>query len=146
LHSTNSLSFNGLATILEQALDQAAGSLAQKMAEERVAEADVDAIEIRKLRMGDGETENGTMREEEGNMSSANDEKPAGAQEIEEEEEKKPSKLKEIWGKIGLDVGTVMMMFKGSVAPFVAIAFYQSDSVSLPENGLVLIVQFSDRV
>lgn len=45
--------------------------------------------------------------------------------------EKKPSMVKKIWGKIGLDIGTVMMMFKGSVAPIIAVAFYQADSVSL---------------
>lgn len=28
------------------------------------------------------------------------------------EEKKKPSKVKEMWGKLGLDVGTLMMMFK----------------------------------
>lgn len=32
--------------------------------------------------------------------------------EADEEKPKKPSKLKEIWSKIGLDIGTVMMMFK----------------------------------
>jgi hypothetical protein len=47
-----------------------------------------------------------------------------------EEKVKKPSKAKQIWGKIGLDIGTVMMMFKGSVAPVIAVAFYQADSVS----------------
>ena len=29
-----------------------------------------------------------------------------------EEEQPKPSKFKELWGKLGLDIGTVMMMFK----------------------------------
>jgi hypothetical protein len=29
-----------------------------------------------------------------------------------EEEKPKPSKLKELWGKIGLDTGTLLMMFK----------------------------------
>ena len=29
-----------------------------------------------------------------------------------EEEKPKPSKLKELWGNIGLDTGTVLMMFK----------------------------------
>lgn len=29
-----------------------------------------------------------------------------------EEEKPNPSKVKELWGKLGLDVGTVMMMFK----------------------------------
>ncbi len=29
-----------------------------------------------------------------------------------EEEKPKPSKIKELWGKLGLDIGTVLMMFK----------------------------------
>lgn len=28
------------------------------------------------------------------------------------EEKRRPSKVKELWGKLGLDMGTVMMMFK----------------------------------
>lgn len=56
------------------------------------------------------------------------EEKTTNGQNAEEKNEK-PSKFKEIWGKLGLDIGTVMMMFKGSVSPFIAIAFYQSDSV-----------------
>lgn len=28
------------------------------------------------------------------------------------DEKKKPSKLKELWGNLGLDLGTVLMMFK----------------------------------
>jgi len=46
-----------------------------------------------------------------------------------EKMEHKPSKLQEMWEKVGLDIGTLMMMFKGSVAPTIAIAFYQADSV-----------------
>lgn len=37
--------------------------------------------------------------------------KGTGQTEIKNEEQK-PSKLKEIWGKLGLDVPTLMMMFK----------------------------------
>jgi hypothetical protein len=37
---------------------------------------------------------------------------PGGDSEKQKEEEKKPSKLKEMWGKLGLDMGTAMMMFK----------------------------------
>lgn len=44
--------------------------------------------------------------------------------------EKQPSKLKQLWAKIGLDVPTCMMMFKGSVAPIVALAMYQSPKVA----------------
>ncbi|OBT57952.1 hypothetical protein VE04_03041 [Pseudogymnoascus sp. 24MN13] len=43
-----------------------------------------------------------------------------------DEEEPKPSKLKRIWAKIDLDIGTLMMMFKGSLAPIVAVAWYES--------------------
>jgi hypothetical protein len=48
----------------------------------------------------------------------------------EEAKQKRPSKAKEIWGKIGLDKVTVLMMLKGSIAPTIAVAFYQADSVS----------------
>ena len=41
-----------------------------------------------------------------------------------------PSKVKQIWTKIGLDFGTCMMMFKGSVAPTIALAMYQSPAVA----------------
>jgi len=43
---------------------------------------------------------------------------------------KQPSKIKQIWTKIGLDVGTCSMMFKGSVAPTIALAMYQSPAVA----------------
>ena len=64
------------------------------------------------------------------------------------EEEPKPSKLKEFWGKLGLDPGTLMMMFKwvsniialpmynadipnrGSLAPTIAVAWYQSTDIA----------------
>jgi len=45
------------------------------------------------------------------------------------EDKKQSSKFKEVYARLGLDIGTVMMMFKGSVAPIIAIAFYQADSV-----------------
>jgi len=44
--------------------------------------------------------------------------------------DKKPSKLKQLWAKSGLDFGTVIMMVKGSLAPTIAIAFYQSPRVA----------------
>lgn len=40
--------------------------------------------------------------------------------------DKKPSKLKQLWTKLDLDVGTVMMMFKGSLPPIIAIAAFQA--------------------
>lgn len=39
---------------------------------------------------------------------------------------KKPSFLKKIWTKLDLDLQTVMMMFKGSLPPIIAIAAYQA--------------------
>ncbi|THV48868.1 hypothetical protein BGAL_0223g00100 [Botrytis galanthina] len=54
--------------------------------------------------------------------------------------EKKPSKLKGIWGKLGLDAPTLMMMFKGSVAPTIAVAFYESRSVSQTYTTLGYLV------
>jgi hypothetical protein len=44
--------------------------------------------------------------------------------------EKKPSKIKTMWAKLGLDMVTCSMMFKGSVAPTIAIAMYQSPVVA----------------
>ncbi|ELR07383.1 hypothetical protein VC83_06608 [Pseudogymnoascus destructans] len=44
----------------------------------------------------------------------------------EDEEEPKPSKLKRIWTKIDLNLGTLKMMFKGSLAPIIAVAWYES--------------------
>jgi hypothetical protein len=60
----------------------------------------------------------------EGNVSKARDTQNG------EIKEQKASKLKSIWSKIGLDIPTLLLMFKGSVAPTIAIAFYQADSVS----------------
>ncbi|KAK0128695.1 hypothetical protein ONS95_000651, partial [Cadophora gregata] len=39
-------------------------------------------------------------------------EKVSSGDKIVEEKKKQPSKVKELWGKLGLDMGTVMMMFK----------------------------------
>ena len=44
-------------------------------------------------------------------------------------EEKKPSKLKQLWQKAGLDLMTLSMMVKGSIPPTIAIAMYQSKGV-----------------
>lgn len=46
-----------------------------------------------------------------------------------QQEAKKPSKLKSLWQKAGLDVPTIMMMFKGSLPPTIAIAMYQARDV-----------------
>ncbi|KAF2466093.1 uncharacterized protein BDR25DRAFT_237792 [Lindgomyces ingoldianus] len=45
-------------------------------------------------------------------------------------DEKKRSKVAELWGKMGLDVGTVLMMMKAAIPPTIALAMYQADSVA----------------
>lgn len=69
---------------------------------------------------GDGQKTSDTPPE-----SSQNQAAPDG-----DSSQKQPSKLKQLWTKIDLDLGTCMMMFKGSVAPTVAIAMYQSRAVA----------------
>lgn len=46
-----------------------------------------------------------------------------------QQEAKKPFKIKEIWHKTGLDVPTILMMFKGSLPPTIAIAMFQAKDV-----------------
>lgn len=60
----------------------------------------------------------------------ATENKPPPEAEQNEAEERKPSKLKQIWEKAGLDPLTLMLMFKGSLPPTIAIAMYQSNAVS----------------
>jgi hypothetical protein len=43
---------------------------------------------------------------------------------------KKPSIIKRLWTKLDLDLGTVMMMFKGSLPPIIAIAAFQAPAFS----------------
>lgn len=50
-----------------------------------------------------------TEREAGGDAEASNS---IGAQGAQDEEKPKESKLKKIWAKLGLDLGTVMMMFK----------------------------------
>ncbi|KAK5126657.1 hypothetical protein LTR85_009591 [Meristemomyces frigidus] len=54
--------------------------------------------------------------------------------------QKQPSKLKQLWDKAGLDVMTLSMMFKGSLAPTIAIAMYQSTAVSAQYSTLGYLV------
>lgn len=54
--------------------------------------------------------------------------------------EKKPSKLKQVWQKAGLDVMTLSLMLKGSLAPTIAIAMYQSDAVAKQYGTLGYLV------
>jgi len=42
----------------------------------------------------------------------------------------KPARWKIWWDKIGLDVPTVALMFKGSLPPTISIAIYQADPVA----------------
>lgn len=83
-----------------------------------------DLVDSRKHRDEDGD-ENGVLNGEEPKGKSKEidedvlgngDAKPVGKETKDAKEEekspKKPSKLKVLWGKVGLDVGTVMMMFK----------------------------------
>lgn len=43
---------------------------------------------------------------------------------------KKPNIFQRLWQKLDLDLITVMTMFKASLPPTIAIAFYQSDAVA----------------
>lgn len=53
---------------------------------------------------------------------------------------KKPNKLKQLWQKLDLDIPTVMMMFKASLPPTIAIAMYQSDAVAAVYSTLGYLV------
>ncbi|KAF4637953.1 hypothetical protein G7Y89_g102 [Cudoniella acicularis] len=46
------------------------------------------------------------------------------------ETEKKPGLAKRAWDALGLNPGILLMMFKGSVAPTIGVAFYQAHSVA----------------
>ncbi|KAI7087036.1 hypothetical protein KC356_g4542 [Hortaea werneckii] len=65
---------------------------------------------------------------------------PQQQQQQQPHDEKKPSKLKQIWTKIGLDVPTVVVMFKGSIPPIVALAMYQADAVAQEYTTLGYLV------
>lgn len=56
---------------------------------------------------------------------------------------KKPSKLKQAWDKVGLDLMTATMMFKGSVPPTVALVMYQSDAIANTYGNLGYLVAIS---
>jgi hypothetical protein len=76
-----------------------------------------DASKHRKRRdheVGGSTVEDGTGKVEEEASNQRSNAERAGSRANEERqaEEKKPSKLQEMWGKLGLDMGTVMMMFK----------------------------------
>lgn len=43
---------------------------------------------------------------------------------------KEPGKIKKMWDKLGLDVGTVMMMAKAALPPTIAIAMFEADKIA----------------
>jgi hypothetical protein len=53
---------------------------------------------------------------------------------------KKPSKMKQLWNKVGLDAPTLILMFKGSLPPTIAIAMYQSPAVAAEYSTLGYLV------
>ncbi|KAI7217442.1 hypothetical protein KC333_g4220 [Hortaea werneckii] len=65
---------------------------------------------------------------------------PQQQQQQQPQDEKKPSRLKQIWTKIGLDVPTLVVMFKGSIPPIVALAMYQADAVAQEYTTLGYLV------
>ncbi|KAF2826010.1 hypothetical protein CC86DRAFT_294491 [Ophiobolus disseminans] len=48
----------------------------------------------------------------------------------EEETKKKPSIIKRTWEKLGLDIGTLLMMGKAALPPTIALSMYQATSVA----------------
>jgi hypothetical protein len=82
-----------------------------KMAGDVVAEPDM--TEQRKPR--DPETGGLTAQSGDERIAETSSNHGPKAEKVEtgqKEEEKKASKLKEVWGKLGLDMGTILMMFK----------------------------------
>jgi hypothetical protein len=82
------------------------------------AAVEPDMTEHRKPR--DRETESPTVKEGDEKIdelpsnhgSNAENVRSGEKEEKQAVEEEKPSKVKEMWGRLGLDMGTVMMMFK----------------------------------
>ncbi|KAI9671357.1 MAG: hypothetical protein M1831_004266 [Alyxoria varia] len=52
----------------------------------------------------------------------------------------KPSKLKELWQKTGLNFFIIFMMFKSSIAPTIGLAMYQADVVATEFGNLGYLV------
>lgn len=73
----------------------------------------------------EAEQSNGTTNGEAKGPNGTTDQTPKQTQ----QESKKPSKIKALWEKAGLDMSTIMMMFKGSLPPTIAIAMYQARDV-----------------
>jgi len=64
----------------------------------------------------------------------------APSQQDQPDGQKQPSKLKQLWAKIGLDVGTVVIMVKGSLPPIIALSMYQADAVAQHYSTLGYLV------
>lgn len=69
-----------------------------------------------------------TERNQEPGQESEKAKQPSNTQDT--KTEKKPSKLKQLWEKAGLDKVTLILMLKGSLPPIIAIAMYQSPAVA----------------
>ena len=77
------------------------------------------------------------------NAQDANEKSEVEHQDQPPGEEKKPSKFKQLWEKTGLDMTTLQMMFKGSLAPTIAIALYQSHAAAAQYQTLGYLVAIS---
>ncbi|ORY19614.1 hypothetical protein BCR34DRAFT_582302 [Clohesyomyces aquaticus] len=53
---------------------------------------------------------------------------------------KEKSKIAKLWGKLDLDVGTVLMMMKAALPPAIALAMYEADSVAQTYSTLGYLV------
>lgn len=85
------------------------------MADDAGASTEPDVTENRKPR--DPEIEHSPVKDVNGKVEEevqgSNTERVQSAKiVVKKDDEKKPSKIKEMWGKLELDMGTVMMMFK----------------------------------
>lgn len=58
----------------------------------------------------------------------------------EEKKAKEPGKIKQLWDKLGLDAGTLMMMGKAALPPTLALAMYQADKVAQTYTTLGYLV------
>ncbi|OCK80397.1 MFS transporter [Lepidopterella palustris CBS 459.81] len=53
---------------------------------------------------------------------------------------KPPSKIKQLWTKLGLDIPTVLLMMKAAIPPTISLAIYQADSVAKTYSTLGYLV------
>jgi hypothetical protein len=81
-----------------------------------VAEASAEPSLADNRKIGKEDTENSVLQDREGKEGKAVEPANSNSSEVErgqDREEEKPSKLNEIWGKIPLDMRTVMIILKG---------------------------------